>query len=314
MTIIVFGSINTDLALGVERLPAAGETVLTAGYQAIPGGKGCNQAVAAAKLGGRKGPDEHIEVRMVGAVGDDAWAAIPMRAMQAAGVDTRAVRITDAPTGLASVMVAADGENAIIVASGANRKVRASHLPDMSPGDVLVCQMEVPVAETAAALLAAKAVGAVTVLNLAPFAELPERAWGAVDYWLVNELEAEALATQAGLMAVVDPLALARHLAERLKATVIMTIGSDGAVAADAAGAGWRVSALPVDVVDTTGAGDAFAGGLAAALARGDSLPDALRLASAAAGLTCTGFGAQAGLASADEAAKMQSRIRVERA
>ncbi len=314
MTIIVFGSINTDLALRVEQLPAPGETVLTADYQAIPGGKGCNQAVAAAKLGAADGPLEPIDVRMVGAVGDDAWAAIPLQALEAAGVDTHDVRVTDAPTGLASVMVAADGENAIIVASGANRKVQATQLTDIRAGDVLVCQMEVPFAETAEALLAAKAAGATTVLNLAPFGELPERAWRAVDHWLVNELEAEALATQVGLMAVVDPMALTRHLAERLQATVIMTIGSDGAVAAEAGGTGWRVSALPVRVVDTTGAGDAFTGGLAAALARGGKLPDKLKLASAAGGLACTGFGAQAGLLSADRVAEVQHRIRIERA
>ena len=288
MTVIVFGSINLDIALGVDHLPVPGETVLSEGYQSIPGGKGCNQAVAAAKLG--------ADVRMVGAVGDDAWASIPMAAMEAAGVDTNDVRITDTPTGLASVMVADDGENAIIVASGANRRVEAAQLTDIRAGDVLVCQMEVPFEETASALLKAKTAGATTVLNLAPFAELPERAWKAVDFWLVNELEGRSLAEQLGLMAVVEPSALAEHLAERLQSTVIMTLGGEGAVAVQADGSAWRVPALPVEVVDTTGAGDAFTGGLAAALAKGDTLPDALKMASAAAGLACTGFGAQAGL------------------
>ena len=190
MAVIVFGSINTDIALGVGHLPVPGETVLTAGYQAVPGGKGCNQAVAAAKLG--------ADVRMVGAVGDDAMAEVPMAAMQAAGVDTHDVRIAERPTGLAAVMVAEDGENAIVVASGANLAVRADQLSDIRAGDVLVCQMEVPFAETAAALALAKAAGAVTVLNLAPFGELPDAAWGAVDYWVVNELEAAALAVQVG--------------------------------------------------------------------------------------------------------------------
>ena len=308
MTIIVFGSINLDIALGVDHLPSPGETVLSEGYQAVPGGKGCNQAVAAAKLGAAHG----VGVRMVGAVGDDAWASIPLAAMEAAGVDTDGVRITDAPTGLASVMVADDGENAIIVASGANRKVQADQLTGLRAGDVLVCQMEVPFEETADALLMAKAAGGITVLNLAPFGELPERAWGAVDYWLVNELEGRALAEQVGLMAVVDPAYLAEHLADRLKATVIVTLGGEGAVAAAADGTGWRAAALPVDVVDTTGAGDAFTGGLAAALANGDVLPDALKLASAAAGLTCTAFGAQAGLATGTGTASRLKKIRVE--
>ena len=306
MTVIVFGSINLDIALAVDHLPVPGETVLSPSYQSVPGGKGCNQAVAAAKLG--------ADVRMVGAVGDDAWASIPLQAMEAAGVDVHDVRITGTPTGLASVMVADDGENAIIVASGANRRVLAAQLTDVRAGDVLVCQMEVPFEETAAALLKAKEAGATTVLNLAPFGELPKRAWGAVDYWLVNELEGRALAQQVGLMAVVEPAALNAHLAERLQATVIMTLGGEGAVAATASGESWHVSALPVDVVDTTGAGDAFTGGLAAGLAKGGSLPDALRLAAAAGALACTGFGAQASLPTADEAAEALARILVKQA
>ena len=304
MTVIVFGSINLDIALAVDHLPVPGETVLSPSYQSVPGGKGCNQAVAAAKLG--------ADVRMVGAVGDDAWASIPLQAMEAAGVDIHDVRITETPTGLASVMVADDGENAIIVASGANRRVLAAQLTDVRAGDVLVCQMEVPFEETAEALLKAKAAGAVTVLNLAPFGELPERAWGAVDYWLVNEIEGEALAQQIGLMAVVDPVALAGHLAERLQSAVIMTLGGEGAVAVEANGTAWRVPALPVEVVDTTGAGDAFTGGLAAALAKGDSLPDALILASAVGSLACTGFGAQAGLTADARLTNSLGRIRVE--
>jgi len=306
MTVIVFGSINTDLTLGVGHLPLPGETVLTAGYQTVPGGKGCNQAVAAARLG--------AAVRMVGAVGEDAMAAVPLAAMRDAGVDTRGVRVCAEPTGIAAVMVAADGENAIVVASGANRTVRAEQLAGVQAGDVLLCQMEVPFAETAAALRQAKAAGAATLLNLAPFGALPEAARGAVDYWLVNELEATALAAQVGVAATGDALALARALAERLEATMILTLGSDGALAVTRTGEAWRASALPVEVIDTTGAGDAFAGGLAAALAQGEPLPDALGLASAAAGLACTGFGAQTALPAADDVAAVLDRIGVQRA
>ena len=115
MTVIVFGSINVDIALPVDHLPVPGETVLTGGYEVVPGGKGCNQAVAAGKLG--------ADVRMVGAIGDDAWASIPMQAREAAGIDTQDVRIVGSPTALAAVMVADDGENSIIVASGANKEV-----------------------------------------------------------------------------------------------------------------------------------------------------------------------------------------------
>lgn len=305
MAVIVFGSINTDIGLGVRHLPVPGETVLTGGYALVPGGKGCNQAVAMAKLG--------ADVRMIGAVGDDVMAGPPMAAMQAAGIDTARVRIAERPTGLAAVMVAEDGENAIVVASGANLSVRADQLANIRAGDVLVCQMEVPFEETAAALVQAKAAGAVTVLNLAPFGELPAEAWGAVDYWVVNELEAAALAAQVGVAATDDYPALARALALRLNATVVATLGGEGAVAVTAAGDMWRASVLPVEIVDTTGAGDAFVGGMAAALAEGDVLSDALKKASATAGLACTGFGAQTALPGVSDVAEASTQISVQR-
>ena len=161
MAVIVFGSINTDIGLGVRHLPVPGETVLTGGHALVPGGKGCNQAVAAAKLG--------ADVRIFGAVGDDAMAAIPLDAMESAGVDTSGVKVAERPTALAAVMVADDGENAIVVASGANLSVGAEQLPDSRAGDVLVCQMDVPFAENAAALGQGEAAGAVTGLSAAPF-------------------------------------------------------------------------------------------------------------------------------------------------
>ena len=303
MTVIVFGSINVDIALQVDHLPVPGETVLTGGYEVVPGGKGCNQAVAAGKLG--------ADVRMVGAIGDDAWASIPMQAMEAAGVDTQDVRIVGSPTALAAVMVADDGENSIIVASGANKEVRATQLSDVRADDVLVCQMEVLFDETADALLKAKAAGATTVLNLAPFGLLPERARGAVDYWLVNALEGEALAGEVELPAFFDPGSVAGRLAERMGATVIMTLGGEGAIAVDPKGSGCQVSALPVDIVDTTGAGDAFTGGFAAALARGDDLMTAMKLATAAAGLACTGFGAQTSQPDLEAVERVLDRIAV---
>lgn len=296
MTVIVFGSINTDIGLGVDHLPVPGETVLTADYQVLAGGKGCNQAVAAAKLG--------ADVRMVGAVGDDAWASIPMEAMEAAGVDTHDVRITDKPTALASVMVADDGENAIIVASGANLDVMASQLTDVRAEDVLVCQMEMPFEEVAKALLAAKAAGACTILNVAPFGVLPERARAAVDIWVVNELEGEALAEELGLGGGVVGAALAERLSSSLGATMVLTVGSGGAFAVKAGGTAMHVPTVSIQVEDTTGAGDAFVGGLAAALSNGEPFEQALRIASAAGGLACMGFGAQGGALSATIAAE----------
>ena len=310
MAVIVFGSTNVDIALPVVELPRPGETVLTASYRAVPGGKGCNQAVAAAKLG--KAFD--VPVQMVGAVGQDAWASIPLDAMTAVGIDVRDVMRLPQPTALAAVMVATSGENSIVVASGANFHVRAEQLARMTHGDVLVCQMEVLAEETAAALLKAKADGATTVLNLAPYGKLPVEARGAVDYWVVNELEGNALATELGLrggIAEIEPVAAARALAEPLAANVVLTLGSHGAVAATSVGETWRVPTLTVDAVDTTGAGDAFVGGLAVALADEQSVPDALRSASAAGGLACTGFGAQEGLQDANQALEAMALLTV---
>jgi ribokinase len=285
--LLVFGSINVDLVFRVAALPAAGETVLGDSYVTVPGGKGANQAVAAARAGARVG--------MVGRVGRDGFADVALAALRAAGVDAGGVRADAAPTGCAVIGVDAHGENQIIVASGANARVSAEQVEEawLDPQTTLLLQMEVPAAESAALIARARARGARIVLNLAPALPLPEAALRAVDVVVVNAAEAVRLGARFGLAA--ERTALAAGLARTLGPTVVMTLGGEGAIAASRAGT-WRVGALAVTPVDTTGAGDAFVGVFAASLDAGLQLDDALHRASAAAGLACLGLGAQASL------------------
>jgi ribokinase len=279
--LIVPGSINADLLFKVERLPLPGETVLCPGYAMAPGGKGANQAAAAAKAG--------AGVAFVGKVGDDAYGPVVRGMLEAAGVDCARLAVSPRPTAIAVIGVDARGENAIIVGSGANLDVRADQVPDelLAPGATVLCQNEIRPEETWKALRRARARGARAILNLAPAGEVPPEVLGDLDVLIVNELEAEALAGGGG-----EPEALARDLARRHGLACVLTLGSKGAVAATP-GEAFRTRALRIDPVDTTGAGDTFSGVLAAWLDRGAALPEALAAASVAAALACEQVGAQ---------------------
>jgi len=276
--ILVFGSINVDLVVPVGRLPRPGETVLGGDYALFPGGKGANQALAARRAG--------ADVALAGAVGADRFAAIALNPLRAAGVDTGLVRVADRPTGLAAIMVADGGENLIAVASGANSRARASEVPEerLGPATLLVVQMEVPPAETAAMIGRARARGARVLLNLAPALPVDPALLPDIDLLVANAGEAAAVAA--------EPAALAR----RLRQGLVVTHGAEGAIAFLADGDRLDVPALPIAAVDTTGAGDAFVGVLAAALDQGVRLEIALRRAAAAAGLVCLERGAQAAM------------------
>jgi ribokinase len=229
-------------------------------------------------------------------VGRDDHGTRLIDLQRAAGVDVAGIGLDAAPTGLAFITVDRAGENQIVVASGANGQVRASDVPDpaLGPECLVVAQMELAATETAAVLNRARARGARTLLNLAPALPIDPTALGAVDWLVVNRVEAAMLAATLGL-AEAAPATVARRLARVHGLTCIVTLGRDGAIAADAVRA-WAVDALAVTAIDTTGAGDAFVGNLAAALDRGASLPDSLRRASVAAGLACTARGAQSAL------------------
>jgi ribokinase len=288
--VLVFGSVNADLVFAVPELPAPGRTVLGEAYRALPGGKGANQAVAAARDGAK--------VALAGAVGRDPLAEVALSASRAAGVDLSRVAATDAPTGCAAICVDPAGRNQIAVAAGANALARAAQVEDaaLGPGVVVLLQMEVPPAETAGLVTRARARGARTVLNLAPAGPMPGDALRALDLLVVNEHEAAWLAARLDCGA--DAAALRAALGGG--PDVAVTRGEAGAEAATAAGTAWA-PAFPLAAVDTTGAGDCWCGVLAAALAAGARLETAMLRAAAAAAIACTRPGAAVAMPDATE-------------
>ena len=291
--ITVLGSLNMDISVTVPRLPEPGATVLGSAARFTPGGKGANQAVAAARLG--------AGVRMAGCVGDDDFGRRLLAALREEGVDHDGVRVTaGAPTGLAMISVDPAGENIITVAPGANHEVGAAEIAAAAstPGDVLVICAEIPVPAIKAALTKAVLTKAGRcILNLAPAPPEPDAAAivaAGVDWLVVNETEAGAVLgrpvrglAEAGEAAAALLTAGARH--------AVVTAGAHGAALAgpDATD---TVSAFRVDAVDTVGAGDTFVGALAVALAAGIPAAEAVRAASAAAATAATRPGAQAGM------------------
>ncbi|MDH5556465.1 MAG: ribokinase [Alphaproteobacteria bacterium] len=286
--IVVFGSINIDIVIQVDALPRAGETVLSSVYNLYPGGKGANTAVAAARAG--------ADTMLFGQVGRDGFAEQSLVMLREAGVGLDGVDISDRPTGCATIWVDSGGENAIVVASGANLDARSSQVPDAAfgPETLVALQMEVPVGENWAIIERAKAAGSRVLLNLAPAGMVPETVLRSVDYLVTNEIEAAMLAGELGLDAG-QPTRVPRLLAQRYGLTCIVTLGGAGALAFGPQG-GFSIPALPIAPIDTTAAGDAFCGGLAAALDNGFGLYDSLCRASAGAGLACRIEGAQSSL------------------
>ncbi len=288
-----FGSINLDLIGGVERLPRPGETVSGGPFATAPGGKGANQALAARRAG--------AAVQMIGAVGKDAFAEPALWLLRAGGVDLSELREVEGATGVALILVDAAGENVIAVMPGANASVAEADAEglDFSPQDVMLLQLEVPVAAIEAAARRARAAGARALLNFAPFRADGLGLLAHVTHLIVNESEAALIAKAAGLPAgSIEEQAAA--LAEKFALTVIVTLGKDGVLAVEE-GRVVRAAALPVRAVDTVGAGDTFCGYLAAAFSEGLPLGQALSLAAAAASLACTKPGAQPAIPMRDE-------------
>ncbi len=286
--IIVFGSLNMDLVLTVPSIPRPGETVLCDEYVTKPGGKGCNQAVAAARAG--------ASVEMVGRVGDDGFGRGLMAGLAAVGIGTQGVLPSERPTGMAYICVESSGENAIAVASGANLDANAAQLAEqeLSPDSLLVLQMEVPPGQNWKAIERVKAAGGRNILNLAPAAPVPHDVLEALDVLVVNEIEAQTIAAELGLPAG-ECRDTARALSQAGSFTCVVTLGGKGALAATD-GELWRVESMTIDPVDTTGAGDAFTGVLAAGIDAGLPLPEALHRASVGAALACLALGAQESL------------------
>lgn len=281
--IVVFGSLNVDFVTRVARLPGEGETVSSGDYAVLPGGKGANQALAARRAG--------AEVALVGAVGDDAFAPLALVELAKAGVDLSRVRKVAAPTGAAFIAVDETGRNQIVVAAGANAHARASDLDGLSaPTGILLVQRETPETETLAALRWARAQGCRTIVNAAPSAGFSAEMMALSDFLIANEHEIADVADAPDA----TPEATARGLARAGGTAIVLTLGAEGALLAQGERIA-RAKVLPVRVVDTTGAGDAFCGAFAAALDSGRNPEAALAFACVAGSLTCETPGAQTG-------------------
>ncbi|MGB0934537.1 MAG: ribokinase [Alphaproteobacteria bacterium] len=281
--IINFGSINIDMVFQIDTMPTPGETILCPGYEVFPGGKGANQAIAAARAG--------ADVTMVGAVGQGEFGSIAMKSLSDSNVHIDAVRILDdVPTGCATICVDSKGENMITVASGANLHISADNMPaELATEDnTLLLQMETPAGENWK--LIERWPGRV-IVNLAPANPIPEEALRKISLLIMNEGEAEALANHLNC----SPSDLPQYLQDHYGTDSIITMGAKGSIAYTSHGS-WHVPALVIEAIDTTAAGDAFVGVLAAQIDDGYTIEEALQFAAVASGLACTKVGAQPSL------------------
>ncbi|MDQ0420051.1 ribokinase [Peteryoungia aggregata LMG 23059] len=293
--ITVFGSINMDLVATTPRLPKPGETVPGTGFATAAGGKGANQALAARRAG--------ASVRMVGAVGRDEFAAPALDLLEKAGTDLSGVARMDGPTGTALILVGGDGENMIAVVPGANGTVSPDQaraaLAETAVNNILMLQLEVPVASVKAALESARKHGVRTVLNTAPLIEEAAALAQLADIVIANETEFVRLVGRDSLSAELrEDMLLDMH--RKTGQVLIITLGADGVVAAEG-GTLHRTQGLKIEPVDTVGAGDTFCGYLAASLDAGLPFDKALRRAAVAGSLACLKAGAQPSIPTASE-------------
>ncbi len=297
------GSLNMDLVVRVKRHPIPGETLLGSDYETHHGGKGANQAVAAARMLGRAQPtakgssatSQSTGVRMIGRVGQDAFGNELRNALKREGINVNATIPIAAPTGVAFIAVSEAGQNTIIVSPGANHRLRPENLSsaEFEGAKVVVLQLEIPLDTVRRAAELGRKAGAKVILNAAPFQKLPDKLLGCVDILVVNEIEALGL---TGVLPDSPGMALevAQALSEKAP-TVLVTLGQQGAVWVGPEGSGHQ-PALEVSAVDTTGAGDAFIGALATAICEGKELSLAVQLGCIAGALATTRIGAQASL------------------
>ena len=275
-SVIVVGSANVDQVFRVERIPSPGETVLSTGFSTARGGKGQNQAVAAARAG--------APTAFIAALGDDAFGSDTRAGLIDDGVDVMGVRSLDAATGTALIAVDSVGENTIIVEAGANRllvDLQSADAAAIAASSVLAMQLEIPLGTVIAAARIARAADTTVMLNAAPIRDLPAELLSSLDILVVNEHEASHLAGERDW----------RELTEQVP-VVVVTLGSEGALLLRRGSDEVRVAAPSVHAVDATGAGDTFCGAFAAGLAEDMELEQALRFAVTAASLSVQSYGA----------------------
>ncbi len=286
--IIVFGSISTDLYFEVERLPETNEIISAAHCDICPGGKGANQALAAARSGAR--------VSLVGKIGDDKFGENILDALHREDITASGVTQSTLPTGTVAYITDGSGLKHTIVAPGANADASADQIPKeiLDKKALLLLQTEIDPQKNLDSLEKAKKAGALTMMNLSPSIDLTQKALNHLDYLVVNQVEARRLAEKLGLKVEDNALKMAHGLSSQGKLNCIITIGARGCVAVTKEGTGWSIEALPVEkIIDRSGAEDSYCGTLAACIQAGLPLPRAMKRASIAGSLTCTQKGRQ---------------------
>ncbi|KAA2235912.1 ribokinase [Salinarimonas soli] len=307
-TVVILGIFAADLSFRAQRLPRMGETILGDGFRLGPGGKGSNQAVAAARSG--------AQVRFITRIGRDPFGEMALALWGSEGIDTRFVSVDDAPTGAAFIFVDREtGENAIIVESGAAGRLGATDLDGavgaLQGADVFMTQLEQPVDAAFRGLELARQHGLRTILNPAPAALLPDSIWALCDVVTPNEAEASAL-SGVPVQDLPSARAAADALLRRGTRTAVITLGANGVLVHEH-GSSIHIPAFDAGrVIDTTGAGDAFAGALAAAIAAGGSTLDAARFGCVAAGLAVTRAGTAAAMPKAEDLRQVAERVSLE--
>lgn len=297
--ILVVGSLNADLVVRTPRFPQPGETISGEDLQVIPGGKGANQAVAAARLGSN--------VSMLGRVGKDNFGDFLLDNLKSNNVDIQLVHRDDASTGTATIIVDANGQNSIVLSAGANGKVTFSdvELASFSDFNLLLLQLEIPIPTVLSAAKLAKENGTRVLLNPAPAQELPDELISLADFIIPNETELSLL-TGMEVKDIPSSEQAAKKLLRRGVQNVIVTLGEKGALIVNKDFSA-HIETFKVEIVDTTAAGDSFIGGFATALLQNKSLEEAVRYGCATGALAATKFGAQPSLPTKEEVEKFMS-------
>jgi ribokinase len=289
--VVVVGSINMDLVIRSPRIPLPGETILGRDFKTLPGGKGANQAVAASRLG--------AQVEMIGCVGDDGFGRELLSILQKEGIGTQHVPLLPlTPTGIAMITVSDQGENTIVISSGANGKVTPEMVrqaeQSIAQADILLVQLEIPLDAVEEAVRLARRHQVTVILNPAPAQPLPKSLLAQVDILTPNETEGKLLVAQKSDIEM-NPQEIIQALSNMGPSRILLTHGEDGVYFNDV-DAVTHIPAYKVQVVDTTAAGDCFNAGLAVSLAEGSDFKEAIRFAQKAASLSVTRFGAQPSL------------------